>query len=114
STSGIVDAAYTIKDGAGIAVTSTAAYAKATIANIQAGAVVAKQISTDQLNVTTGNISLGGQTLSDYIKGIVKQVLSESDQNRSVVAAVNGLITATQSAQLVQSLLDQNDLSATV
>jgi len=112
--SGILQPLFTIQTGAGIAVTSTTAFAKATIANIQAGAVVAKEMSTDSLTVTTGNITLGGQTLSDYIKGIVKQTLSQRDQTRSIIASVDGLITATQSAQLIQNMLDQQDLSATV
>ena len=114
SGSSILQPLYTIQTGAGVAVTATTAFAQATIANVQAGAIVAKEISTDSLNVTTGNIMIGGQTLDDYIKGIVKQTLSERDQTGSVVVSVNGLVTATQSAQLIQNMLSQKDLSATV
>jgi len=113
STSGALQTYYTIKDGAGIAVTSTTAFEKATIANIQAGAVIAKQISTDSLNVTTDNITLGGQTIHDYIANIVKEILSQQKaQNTTVFVSVNGLTTASESAQITSNI-ETNSMAST-
>jgi hypothetical protein len=113
SDSGMLQPLYTIQDGAGVAVTDTAAYAKATIANIQVGAIIAKQISTDQLAVTTDNISIGGQTLHDYIKGIVQEVLSEQKtQNTTAFISVTGFTSASQSAQITRSIEAQKTASS--
>src|SRR5258708_20235432 len=58
---------------------------------------------------------LGGQTIHDYVTGIVKQVLREQKNHHAeAVVLVDGLTTASASAEFMQQILSQQDLSATV
>ncbi|HSX08587.1 MAG TPA: site-specific integrase [Candidatus Saccharimonadales bacterium] len=63
---------------------------------IQLGWVRAQTISTQSLHVTTDTITIGGQTLKDYIVGIVEQILDQEFNKR--------LAQATPSTQIVNPI----------
>ncbi len=89
---------YTVKFDTGTIVDDIGAYAQAVIGKLTAGLVNAQNIVTDSLNVTSGNITIAGKSLQDYIDNRIRAVLG----SQSVVSPIAETkdIVATGSAQL--------------
>jgi len=72
----LTDGSYQVTDAAGNVISRAEVLAGAVIGNLRAGVISAKQISTDSLAVVTDNVTIGGQSLRDYIAGIVTQIVN--------------------------------------
>lgn len=66
------DGAYEIQDALGKTITKSDALASAVIANLTAGAINAKQIIADSIDV--GSIKIAGLNIKDYIASTISQI----------------------------------------
>lgn len=67
---------YEIRDAFGIVIEKTDLFATAVIANLRAGAIEAQQVTSDMLQVTSDNFTVAGQSIRDYIAGIVNEIIN--------------------------------------
>ncbi len=136
SESGALTPFYTLTDTANNTVSRIGTFAQAAVGNIQIGYGVAQSmtidgylnvkdnitagiltvgdITTNSLTVTTENISIGGQTLRDYIASIVIDVMRKQQHNQQPdkSIAVSGLLTQQSGEKLFKQLLAENVLGA--
>jgi|GEM_PF-1069582 len=89
----IVPTYYSLSDVLGNPITRMGTFLELAVGNLRAGSVQAQQTITNTLAVTTGNVSIAGQSLHDYIAGIVNQVLAGQTTPLSPIAEVNQLHT---------------------
>ena len=107
---------YTLTDEFGNALQIFQSFSDILAANIQAGLVNADNVITNSLSVTTGNITINGQNIKDYITGIVENVLNGEDNNIiSPIASVDqihtDLISPLASSSAIAIQFDQNKLN---
>ncbi len=67
---------YSLNDVLGNPVSRMGAFLELVVGNLRAGSVQAQQVLTGSLAVTTNNVSIAGQSLHDYVAGIVNDVLA--------------------------------------
>ena len=76
------DGTYAVKKTAdGSVITTITASAKAFIGNLTAGAISAKEVATE-------NLTIGGQTLEAYVRGVIAQVQQEQGGQSTTVTVV--------------------------
>jgi site-specific recombinase XerD len=69
---------FTLNDALGNPIDRVGAFAELAVANLRAGFISAKQITTNSLSVATENVTINGQSLKDYITSIVADAISNS------------------------------------
>jgi site-specific recombinase XerD len=92
------------------------AFTESFIGNLFAGLIEAKKITTDSLNVTTGNVTIDGNSLDEYIaeisskqqSGITKQEIKNLIQEELAFYGNFDLNTSTESAQVGQMIISAN------
>ena len=72
---------FTLNDALGNPIQKVGAFAEIAVADLKVGFIDAQQISTKALSVTTENFTIKGQSLRDYITGIVTQIINSTNNN---------------------------------
>ncbi len=68
---------YNLEDNLGTSSSLIQALTKNIITNIQVGFIQAEKTATDSLQVTSDNITIGGQTLQEYIAAIIQESIDQ-------------------------------------
>ncbi|MEK7572084.1 MAG: phage integrase N-terminal SAM-like domain-containing protein [Patescibacteria group bacterium] len=99
---------YVVNDTEGNPLETVQVAAKSIIGNIETGAMVAKETTTESLTVTSKNISIGGKTLREYILSILKET-----QNELLTPTIVSPIAVAERVQtdLITPLSDDSDIA---
>jgi len=65
---------FTLNDALGNPIDRVGAFAELAVANLRAGFISAQQISTNTLSVTSENVTIGGQSLRNYIASVINDL----------------------------------------
>lgn len=86
---------YTLSDSLGNPITRMGAFVELVAGNLRVGSVNAQQVVTNSLAVATGNVSIAGVSLHDYVVSVVNSVLQNAPNNSptSPIAEVNEVHT---------------------
>jgi hypothetical protein len=68
---------FTLNDVLGNPLQRVGEFSDAAIANLRAGIVNAQQVTTNALSVATENVTIGGQSLRNYIASIVSEIINQ-------------------------------------
>ena len=81
---------FTLNDALGNPLQRVGEFSDAVIANLKVGGVDAQQITTQALNVATENVTIGGQSLHDYIASIVSNIINQQSLigNQNVISPI--------------------------
>jgi site-specific recombinase XerD len=113
---------YTLNDSLGNPLQRVGEFSDAAIANLRAGLVNAQQVTTNALSVATTNVTIGGQSLKDYIVSVVTSAISNSQfvlsNGQAVISPLasvdtlqTNLIVPLDNNSSVALKLDNNELS---
>ncbi len=72
---------FTLNDALGNPIDRVGAFAELAVAKLRVGFISAQQISTQALSVTTENVTIGGQSLRNYIVSIVTSIINSTNNN---------------------------------
>ncbi len=86
---------YTLSDTLGNPITRMGAFLELAVGNLRAGSVQAQQIFTNSLAVSTANITVAGQSLSNYIISVVNNAIS----NGTIHQSGNGIVSPVATLQ---------------
>ncbi|MCL4374509.1 hypothetical protein M1523_01470 [Patescibacteria group bacterium] len=94
------NSSYSIATAAGETITRVGAFARLTAANLETGAVKAKTVTTDSLNV-------GGQTLREFVTNVVNETIARS--NTIINGTIDKLIVREKT---ISPIVETTDLVA--
>ena len=105
----------TVSSPSGSLITRVGSFAEAAIGKIRAGLIEARKIRTDELEVTSENVSINGMSLAEYItgiasnqeSGITNQEIESLIEEKLLTYGSFTVETSSTSAQILSALVAQ-------